>query len=90
LKLVVLLDFVCRSLIGAASLLRQTHLDVPTCCFCMRLRNCSQTDRARAAKRAGEKGKPAKEKDGLTAAQRKERDAKALQEKQAKKAATGN
>jgi hypothetical protein len=47
----------------------------------------SQTDRARAAKRAGEKGKPAKEKDGLTAAQRKERDAKALQEKQAKKAA---
>jgi hypothetical protein len=46
-----------------------------------------QTDRARAAKRAAEKGKPAKEKDGLTAAQRKERDAKALQEKQAKKAA---
>jgi hypothetical protein len=49
--------------------------------------NQRDTDRARAAKRAAEKGKPAKEKDGLTAAQRKERDAKALQEKQAKKAA---
>ncbi|GBF96520.1 hypothetical protein Rsub_09862 [Raphidocelis subcapitata] len=43
------------------------------------------TDRARALKRAGAKGTPAKDKDGLTAAQRKERDAKALQEKQAKK-----
>lgn len=49
--------------------------------------NQRDTDRARAAKRAAEKGVKAKDKDGLTAAQRKERDAKALQEKAAKKAA---
>jgi len=47
--------------------------------------NQRDVDRARAQKRAAGKGTPAKEKDGLTAAQRKERDAKALQEKQAKK-----
>ncbi|KIY99029.1 hypothetical protein MNEG_8931 [Monoraphidium neglectum] len=47
--------------------------------------NQRDVDRARAAKRAGGKGTPAKDKDGLTAAQRKERDAKALQEKLAKK-----
>ena len=35
--------------------------------------NQRDTDRARAAKRKGEKGVPSKEKDGLTAAQRKER-----------------
>lgn len=45
-------------------------------------------DRARAAQRKAAQGVKAKDKDGLTAAQRKERDAKALQEKQAKKAAT--
>ncbi|KAF8064641.1 hypothetical protein HT031_003442 [Scenedesmus sp. PABB004] len=50
--------------------------------------NQRDTDRARAAKRAGAKGTPAKEKDGLTAAQRKERDAKALQEKLAAKQAS--
>jgi hypothetical protein len=47
--------------------------------------NQRDTDRARAAKRA-EKKKTDKDKDGLTALQRKERDAKALQEKLAKKA----
>eukprot|EP00191_Tetraselmis_sp_GSL018_P014117 CAMPEP_0177588464 /NCGR_PEP_ID=MMETSP0419_2-20121207/6238_1 /TAXON_ID=582737 /ORGANISM="Tetraselmis sp., Strain GSL018" /LENGTH=59 /DNA_ID=CAMNT_0019078661 /DNA_START=219 /DNA_END=398 /DNA_ORIENTATION=- len=47
--------------------------------------NQRDVDRKRAASRAAKKGTPAKEKDGLTAAQRKERDAKALQEKQAKK-----
>lgn len=51
--------------------------------------NQRDVDRARAQKRAGDKGVPAKEKDGLTAAQRKERDAKALQEKLAKKQAEG-
>ena len=35
--------------------------------------NQRDVDRARAAARAGKTGKPAKEKDGLTAAQRKER-----------------
>lgn len=47
--------------------------------------NQRDTDRARAAKRAADKAKPAKEKDGLSAAQRRERDAAALQAKQAKK-----
>lgn len=47
-----------------------------------------QVDRARAQKRKDEKGVKAKDKDGLTAQQRKERDAKALQEKQSKKAAS--
>ncbi|KAI8463401.1 MAG: hypothetical protein J3K34DRAFT_444158 [Monoraphidium minutum] len=51
--------------------------------------NQRDTDRARAAKRAGAKGVTGKEKDGLTASQRKERDAKALQEKLAKKQAEG-
>jgi hypothetical protein len=50
--------------------------------------NQRDTDRARAAKR-GAKGTPAKEKDGLSAAQRKERDAKALQEKLAQKPKEG-
>lgn len=49
--------------------------------------NQRETDRARAAARAAKMGVKAKDKDGLTAAQRKERDAKALQEKMAKKAA---
>lgn len=49
--------------------------------------NQRDTDRARAAARAAQKGVTSKEKDGLTTLQRKERDAKALQEKQAKKAA---
>jgi len=49
--------------------------------------NQRDTDRARALKRQEKAGKTtAKEKDGLTALQRKERDAKALQEKLAKKA----
>eukprot|EP00891_Asterochloris_glomerata_P002827 jgi/Astpho2/2827/Aster-x0555 len=48
--------------------------------------NQRDTDRARAQKRKDGKGVPAKEKDGLTASQRKERDAAALQEKLAKKA----
>jgi hypothetical protein len=49
--------------------------------------NQRDVDRARAAKRAEKSGKAtAKDKDGLTALQRKERDAKALQEKLAKKA----
>jgi hypothetical protein len=48
--------------------------------------NQRDTDRARAAKRAAATGVKAKDKDGLTAAQRKERDALALQEKLAKKA----
>jgi len=48
--------------------------------------NQRDTDRARAAKRADKAGKAtAKDKDGLTASQRRERDAKALQEKLAKK-----
>lgn len=47
--------------------------------------NQRDIDRARAQKRAEKNGVKAKEKDGLTAAQRKERDAKALQEKVAKK-----
>ncbi len=48
--------------------------------------NQRDTDRARAQKRAEKAGKAsAKEKDGLTAAQRRERDAKALQEKLARK-----
>jgi hypothetical protein len=51
--------------------------------------NQRDTDRARALKRQEKGGGKAtmKDKDGLTASQRKERDAKALQEKQAKKAA---
>ncbi len=49
--------------------------------------NQRDVDRARAQKRAEKTGKPAKEKDGLSASQRKERDAKALQEKLAKKQA---
>lgn len=50
--------------------------------------NQRDTDRARAAARAAKSGGvTAKDKDGLTALQRKERDAKALQEKMAKKAA---
>jgi len=49
--------------------------------------NQRETDRARAAARAAKTGVSAKDKDGLTAAQRKERDAKALQEKAARKAA---
>lgn len=52
--------------------------------------NQRDVDRARAQKRKDSAGKPAKEKDGLTAAQRRERDAKALQEKQAKKAQGGS
>ncbi len=51
--------------------------DCTTCLLC----------RARAQKRAADKGVSAKEKDGLTAQQRRDRDAKALQEKLAKKAA---
>jgi hypothetical protein len=43
-------------------------------------------DRQRAQKRKDAQGKPAKDKDGLSAAARRERDAKALQEKAAKKA----
>ena len=50
--------------------------------------NQRDTDRARALARAAKKGKaPAKEKDGLTAQQRRDRDAAALAEKQARKAA---
>ncbi|KAL8146682.1 uncharacterized protein LOC141707521 [Apium graveolens] len=45
-------------------------------------------DRERAQARAGNKGKQGKD-DGLTPEQRRERDAKALQEKLAKKAAQG-
>lgn len=44
-------------------------------------------DRAKALKRAGGKAQSAKDKDGLSAAQRKDRDATVLREKQAKKAA---
>jgi hypothetical protein len=51
--------------------------------------NQRDTDRARAQKR-GEKVKTQKEKDGLTPQQRRERDAKALAEKAAKKAQTGS
>merc|ERR1712005_75034 len=47
--------------------------------------NQRETDRARAAKRNAGKGVKASDKDGLTASQRKERDALALQEKQKKK-----
>ena len=50
--------------------------------------NQRDTDRARAAARNAT-SKTSKEKDGLTPAQRRERDAKALQEKLAKKAETG-
>jgi len=44
-------------------------------------------DRAKALKRAGGKPQTAKDKDGLSAAQRQERDANILREKQQKKAA---
>jgi hypothetical protein len=51
--------------------------------------NQREIDRKRAQQRAEKAGKKTdKDKDGLTAAQRRERDAKALQEKMAKKAAT--
>lgn len=51
--------------------------------------NQREIDRARAAKRKEGQGVKAKDKDGLTAAQRRERDAQALQEKAARKAAEG-
>ncbi|KAI3511539.1 hypothetical protein L1887_18694 [Cichorium endivia] len=47
--------------------------------------DCSEKDRERANARNGGKGKT--KDDGLTPEQRRERDAKALQEKAAKKAA---
>ncbi|XP_074306930.1 uncharacterized protein LOC141642136 [Silene latifolia] len=50
--------------------------------------NQREKDRERAAARTGKKG--AKKEDGLTHEQRRERDAKALQEKTAKKAAGGS
>ncbi|PIA36056.1 hypothetical protein AQUCO_03400156v1 [Aquilegia coerulea] len=49
--------------------------------------NQREKDRERAAARAGGKNK---KDDGLTPEQRRERDAKALQEKTAKKAAQGS
>lgn len=49
--------------------------------------NQREIDRQRAQKRKDGQGVKAKDKDGLTAAQRRERDAKALQEKAARKAA---
>ncbi|XP_021274543.1 putative SERF-like protein [Herrania umbratica] len=48
--------------------------------------NQRDRDRERAQARTGNKGKSVKD-DGLTPEQRRERDAKALQEKAAKKAA---
>jgi hypothetical protein len=49
--------------------------------------NQREIDRKRAQQRADKAGKKTdKDKDGLTASQRRERDAKALQEKMAKKA----
>lgn len=48
--------------------------------------NQREVDRKRAQKRADKGGKKGKD-DGLTPAQRNERDAKALAEKRAKKAA---
>ncbi|XP_021907398.1 putative SERF-like protein isoform X2 [Carica papaya] len=48
--------------------------------------NKRDRDRERAQTRAGNKGKQPKD-DGLTPEQRRERDAKALQEKAARKAA---
>lgn len=60
-------------------------------CHCLGLNLISrgsqrERDRERAQARAGNKGKQGKD-DGLTPEQRRERDAKALQEKLAKKAA---
>jgi hypothetical protein len=52
--------------------------------------NQREIDRQRAAKRKDAAGVKAKDKDGLTAAQRRERDAKALQEKAARKAGEGS
>lgn len=52
--------------------------------------NQRDIDRQRAQKRKESAGVKAKDKDGLTAAQRRERDAKALQEKAARKAADGS
>jgi len=49
--------------------------------------NQREVDRKRAQKRAEKSGKKGKD-DGLTPAQRNERDAKALAEKRAKKAAS--
>ncbi|KAL4383270.1 hypothetical protein GQ457_15G014380 [Hibiscus cannabinus] len=46
-----------------------------------------EKDRERAQSRTGGKGKAGSKDDGLTPEQRRERDAKALQEKTAKKAA---
>jgi hypothetical protein len=52
--------------------------------------NQRETDRKRAQQRADKAGKKTdKDKDGLTASQRRERDAKALQEKAAAKKAQG-
>ncbi|KAK8541585.1 hypothetical protein V6N12_014214 [Hibiscus sabdariffa] len=50
--------------------------------------NQRERDRERAQARAAHKGKNSKD-DGLTPEQRRERDAKALQEKAARKAAAG-
>ncbi|KAL9237827.1 hypothetical protein vseg_012330 [Gypsophila vaccaria] len=51
--------------------------------------NQREKDRERAQARGGAGKKGAKKDDGLTPEQRRERDAKALQEKMAKKAAGG-
>ncbi|GMH33589.1 hypothetical protein BSKO_01423 [Bryopsis sp. KO-2023] len=52
--------------------------------------NQREVDRKRAAKRAEKSGKQTqKDKDGLTAQQRRDRDKAALEAKAAKKAATG-
>eukprot|EP00877_Chromochloris_zofingiensis_P009692 jgi/Chrzof1/4977/Cz15g07060.t1 len=52
--------------------------------------NQRDTDRARAHKRAEKHGQKSKDKDGLTPAQRKERDAKALQDKEKPRSRTGS
>jgi len=65
---------------------KKKHLQAQAALSNMSRGNQRDVDRARAAKRAEKTGKKTdKEKDGLTAAQRRERDAKALQEKLAKK-----
>lgn len=72
---------------AAAASVQQAEPNAPSAA--LPLPSTHPADRARAQKRKDAAGKPAKDKDGLSAQQRKERDAKALQEKAAKKAAAG-
>lgn len=76
-----------REMVSRPHCLGEAPPDLFPACFPKQTRgNQRDTDRARAAKRNERAAAQAKS-DGLTPLQRKERDAKALQEKLAKKAA---